>query len=83
MQVYVLVEEWQYDCGDWGQEISVYEELETAMKQFKCLMEDAKKDMPDYVSDKYCEGDLNWSRYEEENYCYNHYNLTIYVRDVQ
>ena len=81
--VFVLVEEWQYDSGDYGQEIFVYNDFENVMERFKSLMKQAKKDLPDYVSDDYCEGDLSWNRYEENEYCYNHYTLTIYIREVK
>ena len=82
MQVYVLVESWQYDSGDCGEEVYVYSNLGSAMTQFKELQKQATKDMPDYVSDNYCEGDLSWSRYEDGEYCYNHYDIAIYIRDI-
>lgn len=82
MQVYVLVESWQYDSGDCGEEVYIYSNLGSAMTQFKSLMKQATEDMPDYVSDNYCEGDLSWNRYEDGEYCYNHYDIAIYIRDI-
>ena len=82
MQVYVLVESWQFDDGDCGEEVYVYSNLDSARTQFRFLMNQTTENLPNYVSDNYCEGDLSWNRYEDGEYCYNHYNITIYIRDI-
>ena len=84
MKVYVLTEVWQIDSGDCGNNVMVYSDIEKAQHDLNLLMEQARKDFHDLETEEteYVDGDMSWSIWEKEEYCYNHIDLTITECDV-
>lgn len=86
MEVYVVVVSWQMDSGECGQTVDVYETLEDAKKKLAIEKESAMVgfdglDLTIYESDMAI-SIYAVSIYEEEVYCYNHCDITIYQRDI-
>lgn len=83
-RVFILIDSWQCDSGDVGQEVLVYSDFDQANKEMKKRIKQAKKDFKDMDTqeDSYCDGDMQWSIWERDNYCYNHIDITIYEREV-
>lgn len=81
-EVYVVVEECQFDSGEYGQSIEVFSNLESAKEWKKYLSNLAKIDF-DYYSEIDEEDDeMHYSIWEKENYSYNHTTITIYQREI-
>lgn len=85
MKVYVLVKNWQMDCGDCG--LNVVKVFETYQQAYDCLLvkrKQAKIDMEDLETeeDTLVEGDMCWSIWEKDKYCYNHIDLKIEEKEV-
>lgn len=85
MEVFVLTTVWQCDSGDCGQDIRVFNNLEDAQKVLKQKMEEAREDFSylDTEEDEFKDGDMSWSIWESQEYCYNHIDLVIYQREVE
>lgn len=83
-EVYVLVQSWQFDSGECGEEVYVFDTLEKAQKRFEKEIKWAREDMEAAVSNmKEEKDDMSYSVYEEGEYCYNHIDLIIYKRKVK
>lgn len=85
MEIYVVVESWQYDDGDCGEQVNVYNSLEQARKHLDELVLETRITFQGRILDgSYTieEDDMWFTCYETGEYCYNHYNATIYQRDV-
>ena len=85
MEVYVLTVVWQFDSGETGSYVHVYDDIEKAKRQMKLEIKIAKEDFRniDYEHSDYAEGDCSWSIWESGNYCYNHEDINIYCREVK
>ena len=80
--VYVVVEEWQFDSGEFGQSIEVFSNLESAKEWKKHLSNLAKMDF-DYFSEIDEEdNEMHYAIWEKGEYCYNHTSITIYLREI-
>lgn len=77
--IYVLTETWQMDSGDCGNEVMAFSTIEKATREMKKRMKKAKQDFKHLDTDQhhYCDGDMAWSIWEAEEYCYNHIDLII------
>lgn len=83
-EIYVLVNEWQFDSGELGQDVLVFDTFEKAKTEMKKLVKQAQKDMKDYqhMKDDYTDSCMSWAIWEMENYCFNHISITIYQREI-
>jgi len=81
-EVYVVVEEWQFDSGDCGGNVKVFSNLEGAKKWKKHLSNLAKKDFSDFSEIDEQDDEMNYVICEAGEYCYNHITITIYQRNV-
>ena len=84
-EVYVLVHEWQFDTGETGIVVRVYDSLEKAKEQLDIEYEFAKKEwstelFPDSWNVE--SSDMSFSFWESDEYCYNHETFTIFQREV-
>lgn len=79
MEIYVLTIVWQRDSGECGSEVSAFESLPLAQKIMTREIKSAREDFKDLDVEEtqFVEGDLSWSIWESENYCYNHCDITI------
>ena len=79
MVVYVLSIVWQFDSGECGSDVLVYDSIEKAEKQLKREIKNAKKDMAHFDIDEtqFVDGDMSYSIWEKENYCYNHIDIAV------
>ncbi len=85
MTVYVLTVVWQFDSGETGNYVHVYDSLEKAQAQMKLEIKIARNDMSGYDIEEtnLVDGDMSYSIWERENYCYNHEDINIYQREVK
>ena len=85
MTVYVLSVVWQCDSGECGNDITVYSTIEKANKAFLQEIENAKQDFSgmEVETTPLATGDMSWSIWEKDEYCYNHIDITIYQREMQ
>ena len=83
--VYVVVESWQFDSGDVGENVRVYESLEEAQKYLLDLYALAKEETIEKFPDNWnvSSDDMSFSFWESDNYNYNHHDGTIYQREVR
>ena len=86
MKVYVLVESWLLDDGEWsGLSVrNVFETYHQAYDYFLFAIGQAKIDMEDLETeeDEFVEGSMCWSIWEKGEYCYNHIDLKIEEKEV-
>lgn len=85
-EVYVVVYSYQYDSGETGEQVYVYDSFEKA----KQTMKDIYVGVIPYYRERFGKGnyveekDEMWiSLYKNGEYAYNHDNITIYQREVE
>lgn len=85
MKVYVLVHEWQFDSGENGMEVEVFENLTKAQKRKTEIEENCKITWDEFFDTNYeLEENENVATfYECGEYCYNHENIFVYERIVE
>ena len=86
MMTYVLLVSWQRDSGDCGNEVKVFSTFEKATDALLDEMNAARVDFSDIhetEEDNYHEGDMSWSIWEKEEYCFNHCDIIIFEREVE
>lgn len=83
--VYVLTVNWQRDSGECGSAVAVYSTIERANKAFLQEIKDARKDFSDLETEEsgLIQGDMSWSIWEKDEYCYNHCDISIWEREVE
>ena len=88
MKVYVVSNNWQFDSGECGEEISTFSTLDKARKELNELIKQARVDISDFDTEEEYDYDLNdnlplaFSIWEEGEYCYNHINIKIYECEI-
>lgn len=83
MEVYVLVHSYQFDSGDCSEQVVVFDSLSKAIKLLKKLKKEAKRYFKETYGDiEEGKTDMSYSVWEQENYCYNHEDITIYQREI-
>lgn len=85
MKVYVLVNNWLLDDGEWnGAYVMVFETYQKAYDCFLFYIGQSRIDMGDLETeeDTLVEGDRCWSIWEKDKYCYNHIDLKIEEKEV-
>lgn len=86
-KVYVLVDSWQFDSGEVGEEIEVFDTFEKAQEEFKKRIKTARQEMNGmFDSDEIEETDpdvMSFSIFEKEEYCYNHIDINIYEKEIK
>lgn len=84
-KVYVLTIIWQFDSGDCGTDVYVYDTLEKAQRHLAYEIEECRNDFKDIDSEetKYVDGDMCWSIWESGEYCYNHMDISIWESEVR
>lgn len=87
MEVIVLVNNWQFDSGECGTRCEgVFTKKEDALKRFNELVKDARTDMNEIDTEetKINDGELeSWSIWESGEYCYNHIDIIVSVKEVK
>lgn len=85
MRVYVYTCVWQFDSGDTGMETRVFECVDDAQDLMEEVIVSCRQEMKHFEVEEtnYVRGDMSWSIWEKENYCYNHIDITIVEREVE
>ena len=85
MKIYVCTDIWQFDSGDCGDSVKAFSTIDKAYKWLKQAIKDANTDMKglDTQHTEYREGDMAYSIWETDNYCYNHIDLCIQELEVE
>lgn len=87
MNVFVISCVYQRDSGDCGNYIvGVFKDFKTAQRILEKEIEYAKHDIEDITDleeTDYAKGDMTYSIWERENYCYNHIDLKITEMEVK
>lgn len=83
--VYVLVHEYQFNDGECGIDVEVFEDLEQAQKRMKEIANDSEISWDECFDTNYVKdaGDMSIDFYECGNYNYNHETITIFQREVK
>lgn len=83
--IYVLTVVWQRDSGDCGSSVNAYSTIEKANKAFLQEIKDARQYFSDLETEEtgLAMGDMSWSIWEKDEYCYNHCDITIWEREVE
>lgn len=83
--VYVLVHEYQFDSGECGMDVEVFEDLEQAQQRMKEIANDSEISWDECFDTNYEKEDdeLRATFWESGEYCYNHENITIFQREVK
>jgi len=81
-EVYVVVEEWQFDSGDCGETVEVFSNLESAKEWKKYLSNLAKNNFNSFSEIDEEDEEMHYVICEKGEYCYNHTTITIYQREI-
>ena len=89
MKVYVIVNEYQFDCGaEETKVIGVFKDLEKAKKCYKKMVKVIKDDwlcsvsLYDETNTDIEENETNFSISEKGEYCYNHETLYLIAQKL-
>jgi len=85
MEVFVLTVVWQMDSGECGSELAVFDSIDKAQKEFKKEIKKAKQDFKqlDTEHTPLADGDMSYSIWEREEYCYNHIDINIVQTSIK
>ena len=80
--VYVVIEDWQYDVGDNGINVWVFDTKKKAENQLLKLYHEVKDDFESKNYDSMIVLGRSISYWEPEEWAYNHYSANIFKREI-
>ena len=83
--IYILTVVWQRDSGECGSSVDAYSTIEKANKAFLEEVKNARQDFSDVETDEtgLVMGDMSYSIWEKDEYCYNHCDIAIHELEVK